>query len=130
MPPLNIFSFARGMSMLIGRYQSSAFHLFELLDAYAIPEFLNYRRDRVFVSVNGHPSLLAFVKYDMSADVRGWSNGAGAEELASAALTLLHDEGIRYANILLTAEDYNLTAEKIDTAIKGSRGSLLRVMKK
>ena len=58
-PPLNVWSFARGMSMPLGRYQSSAFHLFEQFDAYAIPEFLNLTRDRVFVAVDGHPSMLS-----------------------------------------------------------------------
>ena len=53
----------------------------EQLDRYAIPEFLNSRHDRVFAGINGHPSMLAFTRYDTvpeRADVYGWS-GAGAD---------------------------------------------------
>jgi hypothetical protein len=129
-PPLNVWSFARGMSMPLGRYQSSAFHLFEQFDTYAIPEYLNLMRDRGFIEVDGHPSILAFVKCDDArADVYGWSGGAGAEELTLAALSLLHDKGIKYASILLTSDDYYAVADKLDAAVKGSRSTLLRRLK-
>jgi GNAT superfamily N-acetyltransferase len=131
LPPLNMWSFARGMAMPVGRYQSSAFHIFEQLDVYAIPGFLNVRRERVFARVNGHPSMIAFVRYDTvpaSADVHAWSEG-GAEALTQAALTLLHNEGIKYANILLTGNDYNAMADGLDAAVKGSRSALSRIMK-
>lgn len=130
-PPLNMLSFARGMAMPVGRQQSSAFHLFEQLDAYALPEFLSCRRERAFVSVNGHPSLLAFVRHEEEAraDVYGWSGTAGAYELATAALTILHGHGLQYANILVTADDYNLMADGLDAAVKGSRDVLLRRLK-
>jgi ribosomal protein S18 acetylase RimI-like enzyme len=129
-PPLNVWSFARGMPMLLGRYQSSAFHLFEQFDAYAIPEFLNLMRDRVFVAVNGHPSMVVLVKFDAArADVYGWSGGAGAEELTLAVLALLHNDGIKYASILLTSDDYYAVADKLDAAVKGSRSTLLRCLK-
>lgn len=129
-PPLNMWSFARGMSMPLGRYQNSAFHLFEQSDTYAIPEFLNLARNRIFMAVNSHPSMLVLVKRDdVRADVYGWSGGAGAEELAFAALSLLHDDGIKYASILLTSDDYYAMAGKLDAAVKGSRSTLLRRLK-
>ncbi len=130
-PPLNMPSFARGMSMPVGRHQSSAFHLFEQLDAYAIPEFLNCGRERAFVGVNGHPSLVAFVRDDTGAraDVYGWSGAASAYELATAALTILHGQGLKYANILVTADDYNLMADGLEATVKGSRDVLLRRLK-
>lgn len=127
-PPMSLWSFTRGLPMPIGRYQSSAFHVFEQLDQYAIPEFLNCRRDRVFMNIDRHPSLLAFTRYDTvpaRADVYGWSD-AGAEAVTKAALTLLHKDGVRYANILLTGDDYYAMADEVDAAVKGSRGSLLR----
>lgn len=128
-PPLNLWSFARGMAMSLGRYQSSAFHLFEQLDLYAIPEFLNVSHKKVFINVNGHPSLLVFVKGDdVSADVYGWS-GATAEELTQAALTLLGRDGVKYASILLSSDDYYAMEGSIDAAVKGSRSVLLRRLK-
>jgi len=126
-PPLNPWSFAEGMAMLIGRYQSSAFHLFEQFDTFAIPEFLNCTRERMFLNINGHPSMLAFVKYNTSpakADVYGWSKGAEAIELVFTASTLLHDEGIKYASILLAGDDYYAMGDRLDASVKGSRSSL------
>jgi hypothetical protein len=123
-PPLNLWSFTRGLPMPAGRYQSSAFHVFEQLDRYAIPEFLDSRRERAFVSINGHPSMFAFTRSDTGADVCGWS-AASAEEVAQAALTLLHDRGVEYATILLARDDYTHMADRLDAAVKGTRGSLL-----
>ncbi len=131
-PPMSLWAFTRGLPMPVGRYQSSAFHVFEQLDLYAVPEFLDCRRDRAFVKINGHPSMLAFTRYDTvpeRADVYGWS-GAGAEAVTKAALTLLHKEGVRYATILLDGDDYYAMADTLDAALKGSRGSLLRRLKK
>ncbi len=125
--PLNVQSFAHRKTMSIGRYQSSAFHLFEMQDAFAIPEYLNCRRDRVFAEVNGHPSMFSFVKYDLPTsrvDVYAWTDGAKTVELVFAALTMLHNEGIKSANILLADEDYINTVDKVDAAVKGSRCSL------
>ncbi len=130
-PPLNAWSFARGMPMPLGRYQSSAFHLFEQFDIFAIPEFLNMVRERLFVIVNGHPSMLVFVKCaDGRADVYGWSGDAGAEELTLAALSILHRSGTKYASILLTSDDYYATADKIGAAVKGSRSILSRALRR
>src|SRR5208337_1045249 len=95
--PLNARSFARGKSMPVGRYQSSAFHLFEMEDAYALPEFQNRRRERIFCEVDGHPSMFAFVKYDTDisrADVYCWTEGAKTADVVFSALTLLHEDGI------------------------------------
>ncbi|BAI61501.1 GCN5-related N-acetyltransferase family protein [Methanocella paludicola SANAE] len=131
-PPMSLWAFTRGLPMPVGRYQSSAFHVFEQLDQYAVPEFMDCRRDRVFVKINGHPSMLAFTRYDTvpeRADVYGWSE-AGAEAVAKAALTLLHKEGVRYATILLDGDDYYAIADSLDAAVKGSRGSLLRRLRK
>jgi GNAT superfamily N-acetyltransferase len=128
-PPLNVWSFARGMPMPLGRYQSSAFHLFEQFDACAIPEFLNLERKRVFIMVNGHPSMLVFVKHDDArADVYGWS-GSSTDELTFAALSLLHNDRVKYATILLTSDDYYAVADKLDAAVKGTRSTLLRRLK-
>ena len=127
-PPMSLWSFTRGIPMPVGRYQSSAFHVFEQLDRYAIPEFLNVRRDRAFVNVNRHPSMFAFTRYDSlpaRADVYVWSD-AGAEAAIKAALTLLHKGGVEYATILLAGDDYYAMADEVDAAVKGSRGSLLR----
>jgi GNAT superfamily N-acetyltransferase len=128
-PPSNIRSFTRGMPMLIGRLQSSAFHLFEQFDSYAVPEIILIVRDRAFVKVNGHPSMLAFVKGETRAEVYGWSGGATAGELALAALSILRKQGYEQANILLAADDYMAMADSVDAAVKGSRSILLRGLK-
>jgi len=125
--PLNAQSFAHGKSMPVGRYQSSAFHLFEMNDAYALPEFLNCRRERIVREVNGHPTMFAFVKYDTDisrADVYCWTDGAKTGDIVYSALTLLHKDGIKYATILLAKEDYDVLADNLDAAVKGSRSSL------
>jgi GNAT superfamily N-acetyltransferase len=131
-PPLNVAAYTRGMLMPLGRYQSSAYHLFEMGDDYALPEFIDQRREKIFLSVNGNPSMLAFTRYDTvpaKADVYGWSQGAGAEELAHAALTLLHGNGVKYANLLVARDDYYGMEGSLDAAVKGSRNTLLRRLK-
>lgn len=126
-PLLNFQSFAQRKTMPVGRHQSSAFHLFELLDAFAIPEYFNYRRDRVFAEINGHPTMFSFIKYDIpttSADVYTWTDGAKTIDLVFAALDMLHKEGIKYANILLADKDYINIIDRVDATVKGSRSSL------
>ena len=130
--PMNVQSFARGKAMVIGRYQSSAFHIFELQDAYAVPEFLNSRRDTVFANICGYPSMLAFIKYDMMpqrAEVYAWTGGADTQDVISAALSLLYNDHVGYATLLLVKEDYDLMADRADAAIKGSRISLIHKVK-
>ncbi len=127
-PPLRLASFARGMPMRLGRLQSSAYHLFEQSINYAIPEFLLNGRSTAFMKVNGHPSILAFHEYDgepSRADVYAWSRDADTLELAAAALTILHGMGIKYAGMLMTAEDYTLIGDRLDAIIKGSRSVLM-----
>lgn len=127
--PLNVQSFAREKTMAIGRYQSTAYHLFELQDAYALPDFLNCRREFAFAEVNGHPALFAFVKYDMApqaADVYAWAGGEGeARDIVYAALTLLHKDHVGYATLLLDGNDYDMAADGLDASVKGSRLSLV-----
>ena len=130
-PPPSLWAFTRGKPMPVGRYQSSAFHVFEQFDQYAFPEFLESRRERAFVSINGCPSMLAFTRYDTTperAEVYAWSD-AGVEAVTKAALTLLHNKGVTYATLLLTGNDYSMMADVLDATVKGSRGSLLRRMK-
>jgi GNAT superfamily N-acetyltransferase len=127
-PPSRLESFTRGMPMRLGRLQSSAYHLFEQSMKYAIPEFLLNGRSTAFVKVNGHPSLLVFHEYDgepSRADVYAWSKDADTLELAAAALTMLHGMGIKYAGMLMTAEDYALIGDRLDAVIKGSRSVLM-----
>ncbi|AFD00519.1 Putative acetyltransferase [Methanocella conradii HZ254] len=131
-PPMKLASFTRGMPMRLGRHQSSAYHIFEQAVDYAIPEFMLNGRNSAFMKVNGHSSLLAFLEFDAEpsrADVYAWSREADAFELAAAALTTLHNRGIKYANMLMTAEDYGLMADRLDVTVKGSRSILLRYMK-
>lgn len=130
-PPASLRAFVRGLPMPIGRYQSSAFHAFEQIDRYAIPEFLECRRDLVFAAVDGHPSLFAFTRRETEpprADVYAWT-AAGAASAAKAALALLHRAGVGYATILLAGDDYYALADEVDAAVKGTRGILLRRLK-
>jgi ribosomal protein S18 acetylase RimI-like enzyme len=127
--PLNVQSFARGKSMVIGRYQSSSYHLFELQDACATPDFLSARRETVFAEVSGYPSLFAFVKYGVqpqTAEVYAWTEGTDTGDVISAALTLLHRDHVGYATLLLAMEDYTIIADTVDAAVKGPRTSLVR----
>lgn len=124
--PKNIQSLAWGMNMPVGRYQSSAYHLFEQHDAYAIPEFANCKRWTDHVAVKGIPSMFIFTEDEAErATVYGWTDGAKAGDMVFAALSLLYEKGIKYANILLSRDDYDTIAGSIDAAIKGSRSSLI-----
>ena len=130
--PLNVQSFAHGKTMIIGRYQSTAFHLFELQDAFALPDFLGCRREFTCAEVNGHPALFAFVKYDFTpqtADVYAWTGEGKARDIVYAALTLLHRDHVGYATLLLDRNDYDMAADGLDAAVEGSRISLIRRLK-
>ena len=124
----NDSAFAWGMSMPVGRYQSSAFHLFELSDAYAIPGTLSLQKEMVHVSIDGNRSLISLATDEslQRSTVFGWTQGAGTEELTMAALSILHTKGVKYANILLSLKDYQQIEDKLEAALKGSRDLLVR----
>ncbi|HEY3421651.1 MAG TPA: GNAT family N-acetyltransferase [Methanocellaceae archaeon] len=124
----NDSAFAWGMSMPVGRYQSSAFHLFELSDACAIPGTLSLSKEMTHVSVGGSRSLisLAIDESQQRATVFGWTQGASTADITMAALSILHVKGVKYANILLSLKDYQQMEDKLEAALKGSRDLLVR----
>ncbi len=124
----NDSAFAWGMSMPVGRYQSSAFHLFELSDAYAIPGTLSLLKEMAHVSIGGSRSLisLAIDESMQKSTVFGWTQGASAGDLTMAAMSMLHTKGVKYANILLSLKDYQQIEDKLEAALKGSRDLLIR----
>ena len=124
----NDSAFAWGMSMPVGRYQSSAFHLFELSDAYAIPGTLNLLKEMAHVSIGGSRSLISLATDEslQRSTVFGWTQGASAEDITLAALSMLHVKGVKYANILLSLKDYQQMEGKLEAALKGSRDLLVR----
>lgn len=121
-------AFTWGMHMPIGRYQSSAFHLFELSDGYAIPGTLSLTKETAHITIGESRSMLAFAmdEHQSKATIFGWTQGASPGSLATAALTLLHAKGVKYANILLSFEDHEHMGHKLEATLKGSRDVLVR----
>ncbi|CAJ37922.1 GNAT family N-acetyltransferase [Methanocella arvoryzae] len=125
-PPLSKQSFTWGMDLTIGRLQSSAYHLFELSDSYALPAFASVDKRTSFLSVSGHPSMITWTSGSIEeATVYAWSSGASARDLAAAAMKLLEPAGIRNANLLLTRDDYESLSGEIDAALVGTRATLI-----
>jgi GNAT superfamily N-acetyltransferase len=124
----NDSAFAWGMSMPVGRYQSSAFHLFELSDAYAIPGTLSLQKEMAHVSIGGYRSLISLTMDESleRSTVFGWTQGASASDITLAALSLLYAKGVKYANILLSLEDYQQIEGRLEAALKGTRDLLVR----
>ena len=125
-PPLSKQSFTWGMDLTIGRLQSSAYHLFELSDSFALPAFASVDKRTSFLSVSGHPAMITWTSGSIEeATVYAWSSGASARDLAAAAMKLLEPAGIRNANLLLTRDDYDSLAGEIDAALVGTRATLI-----
>jgi hypothetical protein len=124
--PVSTQAFTWGMGMKIGRLQSSAYHVFEMGDNFALPSEADYQRIKSFVSVNGNLSLLSYIcRPSGEAEVSAWSSGAGTGHLAFAALSDLNRRGIHSANMLLSKSDYDRIAGLIDARLMGSRRTLL-----
>lgn len=126
--PLNVQSYAWGRDMPIGRYQSSAFHLFEMRESYALHRFSEISRSFGLYSINGHEALYGFfVSGDESpsAIVYCWNNGAHVDDLVYGALTILHGKAIRRARILLPKNDHDRLSMDIPVCIQGSRSMLV-----
>jgi GNAT superfamily N-acetyltransferase len=124
--PISIQAFTWGMGMKIGRLQSSAYHVFEMGDDFALPSVADNRQVKSFVSVNGNLSLLSYICLQSGeAVVSAWSKGAATGDLASAALADLNRRGIHSAKMLLSKSDYDRIAGLIDARLIGSRRTLL-----
>ncbi|WP_424356648.1 N-acetyltransferase family protein [Methanocella sp. MCL-LM] len=125
-PPLSKQSFTWGMHMVIGRLQSSAYHLFELSDSFALPAFASVDKRTAFLSVSGHPSMITWTSGSIEeATVYAWSSGANARDLAAAAMKLLEPAGITSANLLLAKDDYESLSGEIDATLVGTRATLI-----
>ncbi len=125
-PPLSQQTFTWGMRMPVGRLQSSAFHLFELSDAYALPAYANIDRRTYFLNVAGSPSMLAWESSSAGeATVYGWSAEADARDLVAAVMKHLESNGITSANILLTRDDYDSISGEMDAQLRGTRTTLV-----
>ena len=126
-PPLNIQSLAWGMNMAVGRLQSSAYHLFELVDDYALPSSAGIEKHTVFRYISGCQSMISWASDSTgkTACVLAWSDGADAKDLVAAALVLLGRSGIAVANLLLSRDDYDLISREIDATLVGVRATLI-----
>jgi GNAT superfamily N-acetyltransferase len=123
---VSVQAFTWGMGMKIGRLQSSAYHVFEMGDDFALPSEADYRHVKAFVTVNGNPSLLSYICLPSgTAEVGAWSNGATTGDLAFAALADLNRRGIHSVNMMLSKSDYDRIAGLVDARLMGSRHTLL-----
>lgn len=125
-PPLSKQSYIWGMDMVIGRLQSSAYHLFELSDSYALPAFASVDKRTSFQTVAGHPSMITWTSTGIeAATIYAWSSGASARDLAAAAMKMLEPAGIQSASLLLTRDDYDSLSSEIDARLVGTRATLI-----
>lgn len=125
-PPLSRQSFTWGMHMPVGRLQSSAYHLFELSDAFALPAYANLDRRTFFLNVAGSPSMISWESGSLQeTTVYGWTTGADVRDMVAAAMKVLAPSGIEAANLLLTRDDYEGISGEIDARLLGSRATLV-----
>jgi GNAT superfamily N-acetyltransferase len=124
--PVSVQAFCWGLDMNVGRLQSSAYHVFEMADVYALPSEAECVRVNAFFDVNGHRSLLSYVCLPSGeVEVSAWSDGAEAGDLVFAVLTDLDDRGLRSANMLIPREDYGRIAGLVDVRLIGYRHTLM-----
>jgi GNAT superfamily N-acetyltransferase len=117
----DILSFSTGKDMPVGRYQSSAFHIFDMSDAYALPEYLNCQRSAIRAMINGHHIMLIFnTGIDDITSVYGWSDGATIEDIVKSSLTILYSKGIKKARILIDSLEREKLSNIIEYNITGT----------
>jgi len=125
-PQLSLQSFTWGMNMSIGRLQSSAYHVFEMANEYALPSCMNMHRYTMYLKVNGHPAVFTcHCPIPGKAIVRGWSTGADTGDLVFAALSKAAAMGVHTTNMLLSRKDYDHLEGLIESRMIGTRRTLM-----
>lgn len=125
-PPLSLQAFTQGLTMPAGRLQSSAYHVFELSDRFALPATANLEKRLTYVTISGAPAVIAWtVPSAGSANVSIWSNCNSVNVIIEAALQILHASGVSTANMLLAKKDYDHLTDDIEYLVKGSLSTLV-----
>jgi GNAT superfamily N-acetyltransferase len=125
-PHVSPQSFTWGMDMAIGRVQSSALHLTDLAEAYALPSYGEVVKRTDFLEIGGSAALVAYVRHSSgNTMVAAWSRDAGTGELVDAALTVMSDAGVRTANMFLYQDDYEALEGRVETRLLGHRRTLV-----
>jgi GNAT superfamily N-acetyltransferase len=125
-PQVSAQSFAWGMEMAIGRVQSSALHLFELSEAFALPLYGEISKRVSYLKIDGSDAMVAHVRHNSGRTMVGaWSRGAGTDDVVDAALTIMGDDGVRTAYMYLYKKDYEAIAGRFDARLMGQRRTLM-----
>ncbi|MCD1295249.1 N-acetyltransferase [Methanocella sp. CWC-04] len=126
--PVNIQSFVWGKEMRPGRYQSSAYHIFEMHDNIALPVYANISRQNIYYEVNGKSSAVSCLTYDTTPPKTiffGWTDGATLAEMLLSSLTILHKRGVETAHTIMTMEEHESISDKIESDVTGLRSMML-----
>jgi GNAT superfamily N-acetyltransferase len=125
-PQVSAQSFTWGMDMPIGRVQSSALHLSDLAEAFAIPSYADVVKRTDFLEIGGSPALVAHVRHSSgNTMVAAWARDVSTGDLVDATLTVMSDAGVQTANIFLYKDDYEALAGRVDTRLLGYRRTLV-----
>jgi predicted N-acetyltransferase YhbS len=125
---INPANYAYGKNMPIGRYQSSACHIFEASVRYAINGHTGNERKFCLLSIKGSPSLF-LLECGEQDTVYCWTKNASTADLVGAGLSLLSKKGAKTANMLLSLEDYGMIRKKYYASIKSMRTMLVQDLK-
>lgn len=129
-PQVSPQSFTWGMEMSIGRVQSSALHLSELAESYAIPAYGDIVKKIDYLEIGGAPAMIAHVRHNSgNVMVGAWARGVDTRDLIDAALTVMSDAGVRTANVYLYQGDYDALDGRIESRLLGHRRTLVLRLK-
>jgi GNAT superfamily N-acetyltransferase len=124
-PQVSAQSFAWGMDMAIGRIQSSALHLFECAESFAIPTYAEITKRMEYLKVGGVDTMIAHVLHNSGRTmVCAWSRGASTSDVVDAALTVMDDAGVGTAYMYLYKKDYEAIEGRSDMRLIGHRRTL------
>jgi hypothetical protein len=125
-PQVSPQSFTWGMDMPIGRVQSSALHLTELTEDFAIPTYGEILKKTGFMKIGGSDALIVHVLHGSgNTMVAAWARDVKTGDLVDAALTVMGNAGIRTAQMYLQEKDYKSLEGRLQSRLLGHRRTLL-----
>ena len=126
-PQVSAQSFAWGMDMVMGRVQSSAQHLSEYADNYAIATYGEITHRMHFLRIGGYDTMVALVGHGSGMTVAGaWSRDADLRGVAGATLALAGAAGIRAVKTYMFVKDYESIKDGYEARVIGQRHTLMR----
>jgi GNAT superfamily N-acetyltransferase len=125
-PQVSAQSFTWGMDMPIGRVQSSALHLSDLAEAFAIPSYADVVKRTDFLEIGGPLALVAYVRHSSgNTMIAAWAQDVSTGDLVDAALSVMCDAGVSSANMFIYQDDYEALEGRVETRLLGHRRTLV-----